>query len=128
MFEEQFVTYKIALKLKNLGFNDDCFGGYDKDKDLINLLSNPFETSPLSRYPKIIKAPLWQQAVKWIREKHNIDITIHRSFSMKKSYHYCIIVNCDYDNEIQQECVPNRIYEEALEEGLYQALLLIKKR
>lgn len=26
---------------------------------------------------------------------------------MDNSYHYCIIINNDYDNEIQQECTPN---------------------
>ena len=26
--EEQFVTYEIALKLKELGFNEECFGYY----------------------------------------------------------------------------------------------------
>ena len=27
--KDQFVPYDIALKLKELGFNDECFGYYD---------------------------------------------------------------------------------------------------
>lgn len=68
---------------------------------------------------------------KWLREKHNIDISIHRSFSMNKSYHYCILIdnnydNYDEDNELQQVCAPNRTYEEALEDALIKSLKLIK--
>lgn len=64
---------------------------------------------------------------KWLRDVHGIDITIYRSFSMKKSYHYCIVVDCDYDNEIQQECVPNRSYERCLEDALLEGLHIINK-
>lgn len=62
---------------------------------------------------------------KWLRKVYDIDITIHRSFSMNKSYHYCIIPQNDYDKEHQQEVIPNRSYETALEKGLQEALKLI---
>jgi len=33
--EKQFVTYEIALKLKELGFNELCFGYFNGDKELM---------------------------------------------------------------------------------------------
>ena len=63
----------------------------------------------------------------WLREKYNIDIIIYRSFSMKKSYHYSIIIDCNYDDEIQQTCIPDRSYEESLEEGLLESLTYLSK-
>ena len=34
----QFIPYNLALKLKELGFNEDCFGYYRK-KDLLKLFN-----------------------------------------------------------------------------------------
>ena len=66
--KEQFVTYEIALKLKELGFNGECIAHFYKDE------SFAFNQDYKSRViPTIIQnddwtlAPLWQQTVKWIR-------------------------------------------------------------
>lgn len=61
----------------------------------------------------------------WIRENYNVDIVSLRSFSMSNSYHYYIVNNMDFDNAYQQVCIANRTYEEALKEGLLEALKLI---
>ena len=63
---------------------------------------------------------------KWLSEEHKIDIIIHRSFSMANSYHYCLVKDCDYDDENQQDCIPNRTYEQALEDGLLETMKFIK--
>ena len=31
--EKEFVTYELALKLKELGFNEPCIATYDEDED-----------------------------------------------------------------------------------------------
>ena len=33
IMKKQFVTYEIALKLKKLGFDEECFGYYTPMKD-----------------------------------------------------------------------------------------------
>lgn len=65
---------------------------------------------------------------KWLREVHGIDITIYRSFSFTHSYHYCIIKDCDYDNELHQMSESNRSYEVCLEDALLEGLKMIKKK
>ncbi len=67
---KEFVPYELALKLKELGFNKDCFGYYSSDKEL-----NLFGEYPLLEMMEhtnntLSIAPLWQQAFEWVREKY----------------------------------------------------------
>jgi hypothetical protein len=72
--KEQFVTYEIAFKLKELGFDGGYMAVYlskDNFKIEYGLLNYPKEL-----FGDIIKAPLWQQVIDWFREKHNIIIEV----------------------------------------------------
>lgn len=65
--ETQFVPYELAVKLKELGFNEKCFSVYDtmgfhQDEREMNILLLDY-----------IKAPLWQQAFDWFRVYHGLD-------------------------------------------------------
>lgn len=71
---KQFVTYEIALKLKELGFDEECLGYYT-DGHLILSVRQPY-------YPhKVTKAPLWQQVIDWLREKYNLYVNIEPNIS-----------------------------------------------
>ena len=64
---KEFVTYALALDLKELGFDEDCLSNYYKDNsDRGNLQFTEYN----SRY--FIKAPLYQQAFRWFREKYGL--------------------------------------------------------
>ena len=62
-----FIPYELALRLKELGFNEKCFDVYSDVKSV-----GMFRNSPRDRTPKI----LWQQAFDWIRVNKNIQIHI----------------------------------------------------
>lgn len=90
---KEFVTPEIALKLKELGFNEPCLGIYDTDFKLYtDSKSEHFESQEKVQYIfgnikyKIILAPLWQQVFDWFFDKHGIII----------SFQY----NITYDNTI----------------------------
>jgi hypothetical protein len=71
--KKEFVSYEQALALKELGFDEECFGGYDIDKELyIGYENNEILFNP-SYY---IITPLKQQVFRWFREKHNIDFAV----------------------------------------------------
>lgn len=72
---EQFVTYEIAKKLKDLGFNEPCFKYYDEEikKTEDFLLETRWGYEIKSNY---VFAPLWQQAIDWLREKHGLCIEV----------------------------------------------------
>ena len=63
--EEQFVPYEIALKLKQLGFDENVLAEFDSNKEL--LFYNDMAGNTILQ----CKAPLWQQAFDWFRERYN---------------------------------------------------------
>jgi hypothetical protein len=67
--EQEFVSADIALKLKDLGFDKDCFGYYNIDPQL----SAPyFNFGKPFLHEWCLPAPLYQQAFRWFRERHLI--------------------------------------------------------
>jgi hypothetical protein len=69
--EKEFVPYKQALALKELGFDEPCFGWFK---------NNEFTTSFNDLYPKergerfeIIKAPTFSQAFRWLYQELDIE-------------------------------------------------------
>ena len=62
--ENEFTTYEQALALKELGFDEPCFGYYDEGGNLY------------TEMVEVLKAPLYQQAFRLFREKHNLVYTI----------------------------------------------------
>ena len=57
--KEQFVTYEIALKLKELGFDEDCLGYYTITNKGLLYPYNMHEY--IYRKDFLCTAPLWQQ-------------------------------------------------------------------
>ena len=89
--EKQFVTYEIALKLKELGFDEKCFGFWyvsQINNSCIELRHGMciFKSTSieLSKYPKNVLAPLWQQVIDWFRDKHHTNIEINRFPNISK--------------------------------------------
>jgi hypothetical protein len=63
--EKEFVPYELAVKLKAIGFDEECFGAYHNE-NYLDLQSEEFD------YSYAVKAPLFQQAFRWFRDKHNV--------------------------------------------------------
>jgi hypothetical protein len=94
----EFVSYEIAVEVRELGFNEPCFTTYDLECKL----RNPFDyakseydlhlpyiedtkewihnseltiqnfNGPVSLYERFVTAPLYQQVVRWFIDKHNL--------------------------------------------------------
>ncbi len=76
--KEQFVSYKIALALKEKGFEEYCFSAYrntDGEESLLSL-SKWRNGEPYDNHPEWCAAPLWQQVVDWFIEKYNLSIEV----------------------------------------------------
>lgn len=69
--KEQFVTYEIALKLKELGFDEECLGIYLNKEFRIAHFKHQIEANIG------VSAPLWQQAQDFLREKYNLHIEFY---------------------------------------------------
>ena len=86
--EKEFVPYELAVKLKELGFDEPCFGDYFK----FGIQYEPFLVTSEDRY-RIeednkgediyrVSAPTFSQAFRWFREKYFIHHKIGRDFDI----------------------------------------------
>jgi len=83
--KEQYVPYPIAVEMKALGFDEECYAYYDKDGEAYE-----FEYYDIDRTNSTLQseyggdkdctAPLWQQALEWLDSKGTfIDIIYCKS-------------------------------------------------
>ena len=87
--ENEFVTYEIAKLLKELNFDEPCLAWYYFNEENSSYALNSFKQdygdkfdwwkySELDSdvYVDHLIAPLWQQAIDWFRESHNLMISL----------------------------------------------------
>lgn len=115
---KEFLPYEQALSLKELGFDEPYFGYYDKDDKKFTLF-NYFNYNNLW----CISAPLYQQAFRWFREKHNLNSFIIDS----KSYNWYFNINDMIKDDLVSEILYFKTYEEAELECLKKLIEITKK-
>lgn len=89
-----FVTYELALRLKEKGYNEKRIGVYlaeDNFKLEVGLINYPKEL-----YPDAITAPLYQQIIDWFDDIHKIRIDLTHADS-NGSYKFTLW-KWNYDN------------------------------
>lgn len=69
VMEKEFIPYDLALRMKQLGFDEHCLGYYTNDKDYPFILD---VRNLKDKYKEEIKVPTWNQAFEWFREKHKL--------------------------------------------------------
>ena len=83
--KKEFVPYEEALALKELGFNEPCFGFWNdndskmyywNDEEIQNERTNKWFLDTEKKFPKISKngctAPTYSQAFRWFRENYKL--------------------------------------------------------
>jgi hypothetical protein len=114
--EKEFVPYEQALALKELGFDEPCFGYfYTEDKFFETKIKNSELEEDCS-----ISAPLWQQAFRWFREKYGLIGWVEG----KKMFMYRMESPIESDGQL--DCSPFRTYEEAELECLKKLIEIVK--
>jgi hypothetical protein len=130
--EKEFVPYQQALELKELGFDEPCFGYFDPllgdyaimNSDCINPKPILFNHNSSSI---VVSAPLYQQAFSWFREKYGLYHSIGLDNSLEND------VNCDYQiinhsQSISELETDFKSYEEAELECLKKLIEIIKNK
>ena len=89
---KEFCTYEQALALKELGFDEPCFGYYWHNVDTVQN-TGAFHFGQKDCTDDVV-APLYQQAFRWFREKHKLVFNFI-SYSIVKpgEYHWSITWN-----------------------------------
>ena len=62
MIKKEFIPYEQALELKELGFDEPCFGWYASDKSLIKDYVIKMH----------LRVPTFSQAFRWFREEYKL--------------------------------------------------------
>ena len=68
-----FVSFELAKKLKEKGFNAECHAYYEPLKHCLNL-GRVFKTNSLAENYNCITAPTISQVLKWLREEKGYHI------------------------------------------------------
>lgn len=76
--EKQFVTFEIALALKEVGFNEPTLAYTYKGNTGTNVdvFSIDHDCIKWNSKELCVAHPLWQQVEEWLRELHNIQLSI----------------------------------------------------
>ena len=93
---KDFVPYNEALKLKELGFNEPCIFGYNDYRVLRSKIASSFDGDFVKwneKYDRDLKAPLYQQAFRFFREKYQWQSYIEPTsdqHNRELGYNYCL--------------------------------------
>jgi hypothetical protein len=128
----EFVSYEIALKLKELGFDEPCFTYYyelnsNLRTHLVVDINNAWTYLGNTNFGFTL-APLYQQVFKWLRNKYDIDISINTIY-----YKYNENISKKYRVVIDNETVFKYLgfydtYEEAQKECILDLISIIKNQ
>ncbi len=128
--KNQFVTYPLSKKLKELGFDNECLGWYMPPNQLIydrkcpksfkNLNSEMFNGS-------VCSAPLWQQIIDWFETKFNLYIKIIKTHykdkndEIKSAYYFIIEGEYKeiYYNDFEAYDLLNQLFNKSLIEDKF---------
>jgi hypothetical protein len=111
--EKEFVPYEQSLQLKELGFDEECFGFYTEEyKELVR---SKYVKYPINLPTKPFLAPTFSQAFRWFREKHGPFLLSDYG----KFPHITIIQNLMFQN-------PNITHEEAELACLIKLIEIVK--
>ena len=87
---QEFVPYELAVKLKELGFDEPCIAIYSNANPKTGLYTLKKYRLKLikqaSQKDKGVKAPLFQQAFRWFREKYDLFTHIEKGENPKNFY------------------------------------------
>lgn len=130
--KEQFVPYEQALKLKELGFDEECLAGYIRLKGS-NSWELAFYKDRIINFNKTsnlyVSAPLWQQTFDWFRDVMLLDNFIipywfiDGEYKVKK-YTYSIEPSNRFDEYFDCDSDQYDTYEEARLECLKRLIEL----
>ena len=93
MITEDYISFKTARLLKEKGFDEDCWSWYE-DEDYAVESNDDYgyqsNTDHISKY-FICSRPTLQMAMKWLREKHRLEIyPFHEAFQECNNWWYRI--------------------------------------
>jgi hypothetical protein len=139
---EEFVSYEIALKLKELGFDEPCFTYYYNISGKIRTgivvnINNAWTYAGTKKLGTTL-APLYQQVFRWFREKYGLEIILRPGTinAPEKKLREYVILSYDKSWILEPILEPQwwirkglyKTYEEAQKECILDLISIIKNQ
>ena len=128
--EEQLVSFKTAKLAKEIGFDTPVLYVFDDEDGYLTASYSESVFKPLNyniHGGYKTSKPSQSLLQKWLREKHKIHINISvNQFGYGFMYALIDLKQCKCIKDLTGGPNEKYTYEKALEEALYQSLLLIK--
>ncbi len=133
----EFIPYEQSLELKELGFDEECFGFYTHKGELRRYTNfdgelNDFQTlknSSITMGDNWCAAPTFSQAFRWFREKYVLDSMVQPTYSTKYQFRvFNVEIKCKvqiYGDYMVKEF---DTYEEAELACLIKLIEIVKKK
>lgn len=122
MITEDYVSFETAKLLKEKGFDWECRDYYNTDG---HFYSEDFKSN--WNYGReaitMFSAPTLQMAMKWLREKHNQNVTVkaHNNVARLKTIYYAEVQNLSVPAE-KGFCVNGCVFKDTYEESCEAAI------
>ena len=138
---KEFAPYEQALALKELGFDEPCFGYFNKTWSKENELLFPQYVGELENWNNtqhLCSAPTFSQAFRWFRERWGYDIHVRgtnfrasyvigipKEINMESGDGYPLVIDWDY---IVDGTGVRKTYEEAELACLRKLIEIVKNK
>lgn len=122
MIQEAYCFFEVSKILKKKGFDEECIGAYSETNHMITKFEPNVKNSEVG--PLMYSAPTHQMAMQWLRDEHDIFITvlpdkIHNTIAL--FWNVYIVTEKEYKWIFAGGGV-NMTYEELIEEALLYVL------
>ena len=140
--QKEFVSYEIALALKELGFNEPCCANmFDYTKPHINInvpnriryfmpnysenFNKEYDFGVVGHKDIFVSIPIYQQELRWFREKYDLHYIVCKNIQID-GYGYRKVIQISYMEE--NENTVFKTYEEAELACLKELIEIVKKQ
>lgn len=124
--ERDFVPYAPSLRLKELGFDEPCFGFHSKIHGLMMVKTSG--SSSLYKDAGECLAPTFSQAFRWFREKYDLRIWVESNYGVTKFEYVIATTNPNFIDKQFNDLSAYKTYEEAELACLIKLIEIVKNK
>ena len=124
--EKDFVPYAPSLRLKELGFDEPCFGFHSKIHGLMMVKTSG--SSSLYKDAGECLAPTFSQAFRWFREKYDLRIWVESNYGVTKFEYVITTTNPNFIDKQFNDLSAYKTYEEAELACLIKLIEIVKNK